>query len=164
MLRRHAGFTLIELMLAIAIAIIILTIAIPSVSGLTSERRLLETFERFDALTRKAQIRAVSEQRSWVLIWQEGAVLLQPDEPTPEERMDGGASSTETLTYGENENISLERPASLLPPQQTPADWTFWRSGTCEPAIITYDGPEGSWRAQYNPLTGRGDLIDQIVK
>jgi prepilin-type N-terminal cleavage/methylation domain-containing protein len=161
---RRAGFTLIELMLAVAIAIIILMIAIPSMSGMSSERRLRETFERFDALTRKAQLRAVAEQRSWVLVWQPGVVMLQPDEPTPEERMDGGASSTETLTFGENESITLERLAALLPPQQTPADWIFWRSGTCEPAIVTYQGPEGSWRAQYNPLTGHGDIIEQVVK
>ncbi len=31
-------------------------------------------------------------------------------------------------------------------------------------AIVTYDGPDGSWRAQYNPLTGRGEIIEQILK
>lgn len=163
MLRSRAGFTLIEIMLAVAIAVIIMAVAIPSMSGLSSERQLRDTFEQFDALARKAQIRSVSEQRSYVLVWQPGAILLQPNEPTPEERMGGAETDSEQIAIGESEKWTLERPASLLPPADTPAEWIFWRSGTCEPVFVTYEGPYGWWRAQYNPLTGRGDIVEQAV-
>ena len=164
MLRTRAGFTLIELMLAVGIAIIVLAIAVPSISGVTSDRELRATFERFDTLARKAQMNAVSQQRSWVILWQPSAVLLQPNEPTPEERMNGGAESTEELPFGEEEKWTLERPASLLPANKTPAEWTFWRSGACEPVFVTYEGPAGWWRAQYNGLTGMGEIIEQEVR
>jgi prepilin-type N-terminal cleavage/methylation domain-containing protein len=164
MLRVRAGFTLIELMLAISIAIIILLMAMPSLSGIASERRLRESFERFDALARKAQLKAVSEQRPWVMVWQPEAILLQPHEPTPEERLSGGEGLNETFPITEDEKWTVQRPASLLPAPETPQEWTFWRSGTCEPVLVTYEGLEGWWTAQYHPLTGRGDVIQQELK
>ena len=164
MLRVRAGFTLVELMLAIAIAIIILMMAMPSLSGIAAEKRLRETFEKFDQLARKAQLKAVSEQRPWVLVWDANAILLQPHEPTPEERLGGGAESADAFPIAEGEAWTVQRPATLLPPTETPREWTFWRSGTCEPVIITYEGAEGWWTAQYHPLTGRGDVLQQELR
>jgi prepilin-type N-terminal cleavage/methylation domain-containing protein len=161
MTKLRAGFTLIELMLAVSIAVIILMAAVPIIGGLSSERRLNESFDRFDALARKAQINAVQQQRAWVLVWERGRVLLQPDEPTPDERAAGIAQGGEELVFEEGEVISLTRPAALLPAKQVPADWTFWRSGTCEPVLVSYSGPAGTWTAQYNPLTGRGEVTEQ---
>jgi prepilin-type N-terminal cleavage/methylation domain-containing protein len=160
MLRARAGFTLIELMLAIAIVVMLLAVAIPSMSGLSSDKQLRQKFEEFDAFVRRGQVLAVQQQRSWVMVWQPGAILLQPDEPTPEERLNEGGTG-EVFATAEDEKWTLDRPASLLPPQQTPAEWTFWRSGTCEPVFVTYEGPQGWWRAQYHPLTGRGEIIEQ---
>lgn len=161
---RQCAFTLIELMLAIAIAIVILAVAVPSMKGLSAERRLNETFQRFDELVHSAQLKAMADQRSWVLVWQPGRIVLQPVEPTAEERNNPDIPLVQEFTYDESESYVLERPASLLPPKDTPVEWTFWRSGACEPAIIGYTGPEGTWTAQYNPLTGRGEIIDQRGK
>jgi prepilin-type N-terminal cleavage/methylation domain-containing protein len=164
MLHRRSGFTLIELMLAIAIAIIILMMAMPSLRGLSKEQKLQETFERFDALARKAQANAVAQQRAWTLVWAPGTITLQPDEPTPEERLNattGDGSTVETLSVGPDENYSLDRPVALLPLKDQEPEWTFWRSGTCEPVIVSYSGPNGTWTAQYHPLTGHGEITDQ---
>ena len=46
MLRARSGFTLVELMLAIAIAIVILLMAMPSLSGISQEKRLREATEK----------------------------------------------------------------------------------------------------------------------
>jgi prepilin-type N-terminal cleavage/methylation domain-containing protein len=158
------AFTLIELMLAIAIAIAVTALAVPNMRGAAAERRLHETFDRFDAFARKAQLYAVSQQRSWTLIFDPGRITLQPDEPTPEERESGGSPLQEVLATAEGESYSLARHASLLAPRDTLAEWTFWRSGTCEPVIVSYDGPDGTWSAQYNALTGHGEIVDQVVR
>ena len=163
-LSSRRAFTLIEMMLAIAIAIAVTVLAIPNMRGMSRERRLHETFEKFDAFARKAQLNAVQEQRSWSLSWQKDRVLLQPDEPTPEEREKGGDALQEELPVAEDESYTLERHAALLPPKDTPPVWTFWRSGTCEPVIVGYSGPDGTWSAQYDPLTGHGEIIDQAVR
>jgi len=159
----NRAFTLIELMLAIAIAIAVVLLAVPSMRGMSAENRLRETFERFDEFTRKAQLNAVKQQRSWTLIWQQGSISLQPDDPTSEERENGGEGLREDFAFGEDESYIVQRPTSLLPAKDTPGEWTFWRSGTCEPVIIGYSGPAGTWTAQYNPLTGRGEIIDQVL-
>ena len=158
------AFTLIEMMLAIAIAITVTVLAIPNMRGFSAEKRLRETFEKFDALARKAQLNAVKEQRSWSISWESNRILLQPDETKPEERENGGAALTDELPILEGESYTLDRHATLLAPRDTPQVWSFWRSGTCEPVIVGYAGPEGTWSAQYNPLTGHGEIIDQVSR
>jgi type II secretory pathway pseudopilin PulG len=160
----NRAFTLIELMLAIAIAIVIFAVAMPSMRGLSAERRLQETFERFDEFTRGAQLKAISQQRSWTLVWKSGAINRQPDDPTPEERRAGGEGLGEDFAFGEDESYTIERPASLLPAKDTAPEWTFWRSGTCEPVVVGYSGPAGTWTARYNPLTGHGEMTDRRIK
>ena len=163
LLSRRA-FTLIEMMLAIAIAIAVTVMAAPSLRGMSREMRLRETFEKFDALARKAQAGAVREQRSWSMTWEKDRVLVQPDELTAEERESGDNAGQESLPISEEESYTLDRHAALLPPKDTPSVWTFWRSGTCEPVVVGYEGPDGTWSAHYDPLTGHGEIIDQTVR
>jgi prepilin-type N-terminal cleavage/methylation domain-containing protein len=155
------AFTLLELMLAVAIVLIIMLIAIPSMQGLRAERALRESYERFEALVYKAQKNAISQQRTWVLVWDSGAILLQPDSPTAEERESGAAEGGDTMSIGEDESFTIQRPAALLPAKEVPGEWPFWRSGACEPVTIAYEGPTGIWTAQFHPLTGKGELIDE---
>lgn len=164
MLRARAGFTLIELMLAIAIAIILLMMALPSMSGISAEKELRASFEKFDGFARQAQMKAVSQQRSWVIVWEKERILLAPEAPTGEELQNGSAEGQDSIPVSENDHWTVNRPASLLPPKDTPQIWTFWRSGTCEPLEVTYEGPVGWWTAQYNPLTGHGEIIKQEMK
>jgi prepilin-type N-terminal cleavage/methylation domain-containing protein len=158
------AFTLIEMMLSIAIVVAVTLLAVPNMRGMGREQRLHETFEKFDVFARKAQLNAVREQRSWSLWWQQDRIVLQPDEPTPEERQNGGAELREEFPILNGEAYTLQRHAALVGARDTPAVWTFWRSGTCEPAIVGYSGPAGSWSAQYNPLTGHGEITDQSVQ
>ncbi len=164
-LSSRRAFTLIEMMLAIAIAIAVTVLAIPNLRGMSREKRLHETFEKFDALARTAQANAVHDQRSWSISWQPDRILVQPDEPTPEERENGtAAAQVEELPISKEESYTIDRHASLLPLKDTPAVWTFWRSGTCEPVVVGYSGPDGTWSAQYDPLTGHGEIVDQTVR
>lgn len=156
MLRRHThGFTLLEICLAIVIGLLIVTLAVPSIKGVMADQRLKETFERFDALARKAQSRAVSERRTFVLSWEKDAVVLRPLEPGEDDR----SAEIEQVTCSEGETFLLDRPVAM---EKKPApEWVFWRSGICEPAIISYEGPEGTWKAEYNALTGRSTFLEK---
>ncbi|MEO6742339.1 MAG: type II secretion system protein [Chthoniobacteraceae bacterium] len=158
------AFTLIEMMLAIAIAIAVTVLAVPNLRGMSRERRLHETFENFDAFIRKAQLNAVREQRSWSVSWQEDRILVRPGESASEAGENGGDAQQEELPISKDESYTLDRHAALLAPKDTPAVWTFWRSGTCEPVIVGYSGPDGTWSAQYDPLTGHGEITDQTVR
>jgi type II secretion system protein H len=59
--RRHAGFTLVELMLVMAIMTIILSLVAPSLKGFFRGRNLDNEAVRFLALTRYGQSRAINE-------------------------------------------------------------------------------------------------------
>lgn len=159
----NRAFTLIEMLLAIAIALGVIVLAVPNMRGVGRDRRLHEAFEKFDTFSRRAQQLAVAQQRPWSLTWDGGRILLQPVETTPEERESGTVEHVEELPILEGERYSLDRHAALLPPKDTPPVWTFWRSGVCEPVIVGYSGPDGTWSAQYNPLTGHGEIIDQAA-
>lgn len=148
-------------MLAVVIIVIIMLIAIPSMQGLRAERALRESYEKLEALVYKAQSNAISQQRTWVIVWDKGSILLQPDAPTEEERASGTADGTDTLAIAEDELFTIKRPAALLPEKEVLGEWPFWRSGACEPVTIAYEGPHGIWTAQFHPLTAKGELIEE---
>jgi len=158
---RRTAFTLLELMLAIAIGVVVLGMAVPSLNGLLVERRLRGSFDLFNEFAQQGQQNAVSQQRSWVMIWLPEEVVLQPDNPTSEELMAGRESATLKLSISEGETYTLERPAALK--KNAEAEWTFWRSGVCEPVLVHYTGPHGKWTARYDALTGTGEIIAQTL-
>jgi len=149
----RAGFTLIEITLAIAIALIVFAVAIPAISGIVGDDPLEKSFRDFDKFVRDAQSRALAEHRDFLLVWQKDGITLEPRVPKAE---DGDA---EVAMYSsEGAEITLERPAAL---EKKPSGvWPIWRSGVCEPVRITYESKElGFWIADYDPLTGRSRLV-----
>lgn len=155
--RREAGFTLLEICLAVCIALMIVLIAVPSVRGAMKEQQLHATFEAFDKLVHKAQARSIDERRTYALVWEKEGVQL-----VPMESKDGEAAGPqETLPMGDEVKYAIERPAAMG--KEPDPIWTFWRSGVCEPAIIRYKGPSGSWMAKYDALTAHGTMIQEDV-
>ena len=157
MSRRH-GFTLLELMLAVMIGLLLMGIAVPSVVGLMREQALKKTFEDFDGFVRKAQAMAVSERGTFVMVWEkEGIQLLPLDTVEAETR-----GAVEQFAFSEDCVWTLNRPAALV--KKPVWEWPFWRSGACEPVIVNYESPAGTWTAEYNGLTGRGKITEMDVK
>jgi type II secretory pathway pseudopilin PulG len=149
----RAAFTLIEITLAIAIALIVFAVAIPAISAIAGDDPLEESFRDFDKFVRQAQSRALAEHRDFLLIWQKDGITLEPRVPSAED------GEGEVDMYSANgAEITLERPAALE--KKPSGEWPIWRSGACEPVRISYkrDGL-GFWVAEYDPLTARSRLI-----
>ncbi len=157
MSRRH-GFTLIEIMIAIMIALLMISLAVPGVVGLFRERELKATFESFDDFVHTAQSKSVIEHRGYRLIFDEEGVTLTPTDPS----VIDADKDIERFQFDKGHSYTIERPWALV--KNPPAEWPFWESGLCEAANIYYTGPSGSWMAEYNPLTVRGMLKDTNVK
>jgi type II secretory pathway pseudopilin PulG len=158
-MNRRDGFTLLEICLAIAICLLLVLIAVPSVRGVMAEQRLHATFDAFDRLVRKAQARSMDERRTYTLVWKKEGIELVPLDTREGE---AAPSGSESLSLGAGEDYAIERPAALV--KNPEPVWTFWRSGVCEPAIISYKGPLGSWIVRYDPLTAHGTFINEEVK
>jgi len=152
------GFTLIEIAIAVFIMLLMLMLAVPSMNGVMADRRLRRSLDDLNKLVQQAQDRSVTERRPYQIAWEKDRLVLRPEalkrgeDPNP----------VATLNLVRGEAFTLNLPAALT--KQRPAEWTFWPTGTCEPAIIGFKGRDGSWKATYSALTARAQLSSYAAK
>ncbi len=152
----------------------LLLIAIPSVSGMVREQKLRATFQEFDNFVRAAQNRAITDRRTYVMVWDKEGIDLIPLDPTaPDSELVPPPGSADApleeqpeeanfFPFSEESAWSLQRPAALV--KEPIWEWPFWRSGLCEPVIVHHESEAGSWSAEYSGLTGRGRVLAMEVK
>ncbi len=157
-MQRVRGFTLIEIALAIFILLLLLVMAVPSFSGVIANRRLKQSLDEFNNLVRQAQTLSVTERRPYLIVWGKNNVMVRPEAFAEVE--EAKAKAEFRLSRGSTLKLSL--PVALA--EKYPAEWIFWPSGTCEPAIVRFQGPAGSWTANYSPLSGRPEITSYAVR
>ena len=157
-MQRARGFTLIEIALAIFILLLLLVMAVPSFSGVIANRRLKQSLDEFNNLVRQAQTLSVTERRPYLIVWSKNNVMVRPEAFAEGE--EAQAKAEFRLSRGSTLKLSL--PVALA--EKYPAEWIFWPSGTCEPAIVRFQGPAGSWTANYSPLTARPEITSYAVR
>ncbi len=157
-MRRKAGFTLIEIAIAVAIMVLLLLLALPSLNGVLADRRLRRSLDALNDLVRQAQERSVAERQSYLIVWRRDNIALRP------EALDKGKnpSAVAVLKLQKGDFFKLSLPAALE--KEPPAEWIFWPSGNCEPAVVTYKGIDGGWTAKYSPLTARPELANYAAR
>jgi type II secretion system protein H len=155
---RRSGFTIIELLVAVVILIVLMALTVPSMSGVMADRRLRRSLDEFNAIVREAQERSVVERRAYLIVWQNGKLGLRA------EGLLKGESAEPTVKWrlARDESLKIEFPAALV--ERPPAEWIFWASGNCEPAVVTYRGKDGTWKANYSALTGRPVMVAYVAK
>jgi type II secretory pathway pseudopilin PulG len=156
--QRFRAFTLIEIALSIFILLLLLLLAVPSLSGVIANRRLKQSLDGFNQLVQQAQERSVTERRPYLLSWGKDGVLLRPEVFAEDEE----AKPTAVFRLGKGSWLKLSLPAALE--GKHPADWIFWPSGNCEPAIVQFKGPAGTWTANYSPLTAQPELTQYAAR
>ena len=151
-----AGFTLLEISLAILIAVVIMAMAIPSLTAALEGSKTQKVFDNFDAMAQEARSRSVEEQRNYVIVWgREREVLIRPESPANLAE----AKGIKRWKIDKEEKLELHLPAALMAKGITPeAIWTFWPNGVCEPAEVRYTGAAGKWSATYNPFTVQAEV------
>ena len=152
------AFTLIEIVLGIFIIMLLLSLAVPSLRGVLADRRLRRSLDSFNDLVRQAEELSVKEQRAYLIVWGKDKVLLRPEAFMKDEEI--RAIAEFDLNRGEVLKLSL--PAALV--KSPTAEWIFWPSGTCEPAVVEFRSRAGLWKTSYSPLTGRPELINYAVR
>ena len=157
-MQRFRAFTLIEIALSIFILLLLLLLAVPSLSGVVANRRLKQSLDSFNQLVRQAQERSVTERRAFLIVWGKSSVLLRPEVFTKDEE----EKPTAVLRLPKGSWIKVSLPAALI--GKPPAEWIFWPSGTCEPAIVQFRGPAGTWTADYSPLTAQPELTQYAAR
>ena len=157
-MQRARGFTLIEIALGIFILLLLLMLAIPSFTGVIANRRLKQSLDDFNNLVRRAQELSVAERRPYLIAWGKNNVIVRPEAFAEGEEANAKAEFRPTR----GSTLKLSLPMALA--EKYPAEWIFWPSGTCEPAIVRFQGPAGSWTANYSPLTARPEVTNYAVR
>jgi type II secretory pathway pseudopilin PulG len=157
-MRRARAFTLIEIAISVFILMILMLLAIPSVSGVLADRRLQRSLDAMNQMVRQAQDKSVHERRSYLLVWQKDGIILRPEAFSPDEAKTPAAS----LALERGQAFLVRFPAALK--NEHAAEWIFWPSGACEPANIRFKGPSGSWEVNYSPLTARPAIVRYATK
>ncbi len=155
---RVRGFTLLEIVLAVAILMVLLLLAVPSLDGVLSDRHLRRSLDSFNALVRQAQERSVNEHRAYLIVWGEKGVFLRPEGFAKGEE----ETTTANLELRKGDVFKLSLPAALV--KDPPSEWIFWPSGTCEPAVVQFTGKDGTWTANYAGLTARAEITKYVAR
>ena len=158
MVQSCRAFTLIEIIIAVAILTVLLLVAVPSLSGVLADRRLRASLDEFNNLVRQAQERSVAEHRAYLIVWGDKDVIVEPEAFAKDEEKKAVAAFA--LVHGTV--LTLTLPAALT--SKPAGEWIFWPTGTCEPAIVRFAGRAGTWTANYSPLTGHGELANYAAK
>lgn len=153
-MQRLRGFTLVEIVLAVFILLLLLAVAVPSLTGVLADRQLKRSLDGFNNLVRHAQERSVAERRAYLIVWSKNKVVARPEALAQDEEV----KATAEFALGRGELLKLSLPAAWT--DKHPAEWIFWPSGTCEPATVQFKGRSGSWTANYAPLTARAQVTD----
>jgi len=156
--RRFRAFTLIEIALSIFILLLLLMLAVPSLSGVIANRRLKQSLDSFNQLVRQAQERSVTERRAYLIAWGKNSVVLRPEVFTRGEE----EKPTAVFRLSKGSWIKVSLPFALM--GKPPAEWIFWPSGTCEPATVEFGGPAGTWTANYPALTAQPELTQYAAR
>jgi len=156
--RRARAFTLIEIVISVFILMLLIMLAVPSVTGVLADRRLRHSLDSFNGLVYQAQERSIGEHRPYLLIWTTNAVELHPENTLKSDNPAPVAS----LPLARGESLQLTLPFALI--KDPPPQWIFWPSGTCEPANVKFTGRDGTWSATYSPLSARSELTAYVPR
>ena len=149
---------MIEIAIAVVILMVILLMAVPSVRGVLADRRLRRSLDDVNRLVLQAQERSISERRSYLIVWREKQFVLRPEGFLQGE----DRKPVATINWQKGEAVTLTFPSAIE--EEPPSEWIFWPSGNCEPAVVTYRGANGAWRAKYSALTARPEVTDYAVR
>ena len=149
---------MVELAIAIVILLVVLLLAVPSLTGVLADKRLRRSLDGVNKLVLQAQELSISERRSYLIVWRDKQFVLRPEGFLQGE----DRKPVATLGWQKGDSFTLSFPAALE--EEPPSEWIFWPSGNCEPAVVTYHGANGTWKAKYSALTARPELLNYVVR
>ena len=141
------GFTLVELIVALLIASLVVTLALPALSGVVARAELKSTVGQLAAALRKARGQAILRRK-------ETSLLVEIDE-----RRFGIAGDKKTHVFDEDLEVKLLT-ADLDPSRPDISEVRFFPDGTSSGGKITVAHGAKSYVVRVDWLTGRVTVRD----
>lgn len=147
----RSAFTLLEVCIAVFIGVMLVMMALPTLSGIVKDRKAEASFDQFDDLVKEVRRRSIAERQPYVMIWAPEGVVGKRDGADDAEEDEVGR-----FALGKEETLVLELPAAM---KKNPEwIWTFWPNGACEPAVVRYGKAGVAWSAVYDPFTANATV------
>jgi type II secretory pathway pseudopilin PulG len=134
----HAGFTLVEVIVALSIAMLLIGVASLSITGVAAENELRRAASAIEITTRDSLMKAIS---SYSPVQLDIASAF-------------GASNLQVRRFGEKQFRKVKKGET----------WEFSPTGVCEPIEIRVEMAGGSIEMGFDPLTGCARKRNIIVK
>ena len=131
---------------------LVLMLAVPSVNGVLADRRLRQSMDKFNNLVAQAHEHSVTEHRPYLLVVGKKTIDVRPEVIAKDDDPDPIAE----LPLDDRESVKLTFPAAMM--KAPPAEWIFWPSGVCEPAVVEFLGRNGHWAITYSALNARPEI------
>ena len=142
--------------MAVAIGMLMLSLAMPSLRGLFAEDRLRERMRQFDEFAGKAAVLARTSHKEVRLCWEpEGVRMVQQETST--EGSEALQTGGDFFTFEKDEEFILSRVSARDP--KAAWEWSFWPEGVREPVEVFYKGPGGSWSERFGALVPEPDVL-----
>jgi hypothetical protein len=157
---RGAGFTLLEICMAVAIGLMMLSLAMPSLRGVFGEQRLRERMGEFEAVVLKASVLANRSNREVRLRWmklERDRMGLWMGTMEGSEEVEGGDNGV-VLEMDRDEKLQVRRLAARKE-VPAPPEWSFWPRGLREPVELSYAGPLGEWVLRFGALVPEPEVV-----
>jgi prepilin-type N-terminal cleavage/methylation domain-containing protein len=172
------GFTLIELIVTLAIVLIILGTAVFSIDAVMEEGRLQKESTALKLAARKSMRTALAERRSYTITFMPTYFTVSPTYPDPvpqevleRQRRRGRQQEEEILPPGAVRH-DLERGMLLQVrrwgemnwrlPGELGDRWVFEPSGICEPISVRLSREDSYVELTFNPLTAAVAQEDEV--
>ncbi len=176
-IKRGRGFTLIEIVLVLAIASVVMGGAVGMMIYSSDERTLRDASGEIELLAKRARVTSILHQTPYALEFREGVVRLLPfaeagrdetrtsrsrTEPEPEL---GSAAESRQFVLESGLNVFIRRwnsDAWLSTAKTTVHVWRFDPDGLCEPITVRLTLDESWSEDTYHPLnaTIRESLLE----
>lgn len=149
--RAAGGFTLLEILVAVAIGLMMVGLAVPSMRGLLAEQRLRGRMAEFEEVVRQAAALAKSSRKEVRIRWlKEGLNVVSENSPVEE-------VPSIAFEFQKDEVLELRRVAARQ--DNPPPEWSFWPNGVREPVEVACRSPRGVWGLRFGPFVPDPDVI-----
>jgi len=180
--RNSAGFTFLELIVAMTVAMIVVGGAIGALYFSSDERRMTDAAQNVEMLAKRARTVATLQQKPYALEFTEGVVALMPLAEAmvePEERewiveaqLEGGVEFEsppvrQSWVFEEDMRVAVMRWATddWIPIERSVRQvWRFDPNGVCEPVRVRIEVDESFLAMRFNPLTAAIAETESVLR
>ena len=156
---RSGGFTLIEIILAMGIAVILLGVGAMAISSVRAQRALEDRITSIEVCARIAHTGVLRDQSPWMVVFERSCCYVAPVSSGVTKTREEGAEPPQPahmVKFAPDEVLFMKRTAwKEWLRIDVPEYWRFEPRAILEPIEIRIESDRGWVQATFDPLTAR---------